>query len=299
MPWVGVPAGRSGVGRGAGGWTGQGGENPTGDNYTTTAHPLFPIIVHFFPLTPLCSLSFTHPHPPTPHTPTHAAQQLRERPNLAASPAAAAYDAAASAPAPATTAARPAAPFHASSPGPSPHKLAEIGPHTGAAAGDSIYNILKAQADASKGAPEFTFLAALVDKAGLAGTLSDPGLKATLLAPSDAAITAFAAHACKKPADLLADKPDVLKAILLQHVVVDSVPLDGLKVGETYATRGQAGVKVESAGPVRLSVAGGVPGDATSVAERGVRTANGEGHIIAIDRVLLPPAAAFDNAQGA
>jgi uncharacterized surface protein with fasciclin (FAS1) repeats len=203
---------------------------------------------------------------------------------------------AASAPAPATVASAPAAGFFAAAPaaagGGPPQLLMEKGKvGSGEIAGDSIYNIVKANAAAGK---EFTLLAALIDKAGLADALSDPNTQITLFAPSDDAIKKFAAAAGKQPGDLLEDKPDVLKAILLQHVVTQSKKLSDLAPGESLDTKGTAGVRVDSTNPVKLAVIGGPGGEST--AETGVATQNGKGHVIAINKVLLPPQSALEGA---
>jgi len=205
---------------------------------------------------------------------------LREMmPGLAASPA----------PAPATFAAFPG--FFAASPAPYGDAPAQILMEKGRlgdgeVAGDSVYNILKAQ---DAGDKDYKILATLVDRAGLAGALSDPGARITVLAPTDEAFKRFAEAMGKQPDDLKDEKPETLKAILLQHVIAEPKPLPSFSAGETVPTKGVAGIRVESVSPVKLAVIGG-PGDGTT-AETGVTTAGGKGHIIAVDTVLLPPPA--------
>lgn len=217
--------------------------------------------------------------------------------SLAASPAAAAYDAAAFAPAPATTAKYHAGSFYAASPS-GAQKLAQIDSPSGAIGGDSLYAIIMGKAEGGKGPKQFASLKAMVDKAGLADQLNDPSFKGTLLAPSDEAITAFAAKAGKTPGDILNDRPEVIKALLLQHLLVETrdqpaPALADLRPGQTYPTKGEAGVRVDSVDPVRLRVAGG-PGDDITTAERGVATPAGA-HVISVNRVLLPPQSTFQS----
>ena len=208
--------------------------------------------------------------------------------SLAASPAAAAYDMAAAAPAAATKADYMGPPIHAASPGPSPQKLSEtVG--MGGRAAENVYQLLSASA--SSGNPQFKYLLAAVNKAGLAQTLSDPNAAITVLAPTDAAFSKFAENAGKKPEDVVADKPEVLKAILAQHVLTEGKKLSDFAPGTSIPTLGEAGIRVSSADPVRLAVIGG-PGDDVTTAERGVMA--GKAHVITVSRVLLPPQSAFD-----
>jgi uncharacterized surface protein with fasciclin (FAS1) repeats len=214
---------------------------------------------------------------------------------LASSPAAAAYDKAAAASPAASVAEAPGAGFFAAAPaspgGGPPQLLMEKGKlGTGEAAGDNVYNVLKANAAAGK---DFSVLVALVDKAGLAGALADPNTPITLFAPTDEAFKKFAANAGKSVGDLQNDKPAVIKALLLQHVATESKKLTDLAPGEAIGTKGTSDVRVDSTNPTKIAVIGGPGGDST--AETGVSTANGKGHIIAINKVLLPPQSTFEN----
>ena len=125
--------------------------------------------------------------------------------------------------------------------------------------------------------PQLSTLLTLVKKAGLAGTLSNPGAY-TVFAPTNAAF----AKVPKATLDSLAKNPAALKRVLLYHVVAGKVP--AAKVVTLRSAKTLAGPTV------RIRVTGKTVRVNTSrVAKADVMASNGIVHVI--DRVLIPPAA--------
>jgi uncharacterized surface protein with fasciclin (FAS1) repeats len=125
--------------------------------------------------------------------------------------------------------------------------------------------------------PQLSTLLSLVKKAGLAGTLSNPGAF-TVFAPTNAAF----AKVPKATLNMLAKNPAALKRVLLYHVVAGKVP--AAKVVTLRSAKTLAGPKV------RIRVTGTtVRINTARVAKADVKASNGIVHLI--DRVLIPPAA--------
>ena len=123
--------------------------------------------------------------------------------------------------------------------------------------------------------PQFSTLVGLVQKAGLAETLSKGSF--TVFAPTNAAF----AKVPKATLDALGQNPDQLKAVLTYHVV--SGRLSAAKV--VRRTR----IKTVNGASVRVSVRGKrvFLNRTTRVTKTDIRASNGVIHVI--DRVLLPP----------
>ena len=125
--------------------------------------------------------------------------------------------------------------------------------------------------------PQLSTLVSLVKKAGLAGTLSNPGAF-TVFAPTNAAF----AKVPKATLNALAKNPAALKRVLLYHVVAGKVP--AAKVVTLRSAKTLAGPTV------RIRVTGKtVRVNGARVAKADVMASNGIVHVI--DRVLIPPAA--------
>jgi uncharacterized surface protein with fasciclin (FAS1) repeats len=124
--------------------------------------------------------------------------------------------------------------------------------------------------------PQFSTLLSLVQKAGLAGTLSQPGAY-TVFAPTNAAF----AKVPKATLNALAKNPAQLKRVLLYHVVAGKVT--AAKVVKLRSAKTLAGpaVQIRVMGKtVRINTA--------RVTKADVMASNGVVHVL--DRVLLPPA---------
>ena len=124
--------------------------------------------------------------------------------------------------------------------------------------------------------PQFSTLLSLVKKAGLAGTLSQPG-SYTVFAPTNAAF----AKVPKATLNALAKNPAQLKRVLLYHVVAGKVT--AAQVVKLRSAKTLAGPKVTirvTGKTVRINTA--------KVTKADVKASNGIVHVI--DRVLLPPA---------
>jgi uncharacterized surface protein with fasciclin (FAS1) repeats len=124
--------------------------------------------------------------------------------------------------------------------------------------------------------PQFSTLLSLVKKAGLAGTLSQPGAY-TVFAPTNAAF----AKVPKATLNALAKNPAQLKRVLLYHVVAGKVT--AAKVVKLRSAKTLAGpaVQIRVMGKtVRINTA--------RVTKADVMASNGVVHVL--DRVLLPPA---------
>jgi uncharacterized surface protein with fasciclin (FAS1) repeats len=123
--------------------------------------------------------------------------------------------------------------------------------------------------------PQFSTLVGLVQKAGLAETLSKGSF--TVFAPTNAAF----AKVPKATLDALGQNPDQLRAVLTYHVAAGR--LTAAKV--VRRTR----IKTVNGASVRVSVRGTrvFLNRTTRVTKTNIRASNGVIHVI--DRVLLPP----------
>ena len=125
--------------------------------------------------------------------------------------------------------------------------------------------------------PQLSTLLMLVKKAGLAGTLSNPGAY-TVFAPTNAAF----AKVPKATLDSLAKNPAALKRVLLYHVLAGKVPAAKVVTLRSAKTLAGPTVRIRVTGTtVRINSA--------AVTKADVRASNGIVHVI--DRVLIPPAA--------
>ena len=125
--------------------------------------------------------------------------------------------------------------------------------------------------------PQLSTLLSLVKKAGLAGTLSQPGAY-TVFAPTNAAF----AKVPKATLDTLAKNPAALKRVLLYHVVSGKVPASKVVTLRSAKTLAGPTVRIRVTGKtVRINSA--------QVTKADVMASNGIVHVI--DRVLIPPAA--------
>ncbi len=125
--------------------------------------------------------------------------------------------------------------------------------------------------------PQLSTLLSLVKKAGLAGTLSNPGAY-TVFAPTNAAF----AKVPKATLNALAKNPAALKRVLLYHVVAGKVPAAKVMTLRSAKTLAGPTVRIRVTGKtVRVNDA--------RVAKADVVASNGVVHVI--DRVLIPPAA--------
>lgn len=132
--------------------------------------------------------------------------------------------------------------------------------------------------DTAVGAGKFTTLVKLVQAAGLVDTLKGAG-PFTVLAPTDVAFAKLPAALVKK---VTGDK-ELLKKVLLYHVISGSVMAADLKSGATPKTVEGEMVKVKLK-------KGSVYFNKSKVVMADVMTSNGVIH--AIDTVLLPPSLA-------
>ena len=123
--------------------------------------------------------------------------------------------------------------------------------------------------------PQFSTLVGLVQKAGLAETLSSG--RYTVFAPTNAAF----AKVPKSTLDALAADPAALRAVLTYHVAKGRLTA-GKVVKRTR-------IKTVNGASVRVSVRGSrvFLNRTTRVTKTNVRASNGVIHVI--DRVLLPP----------
>jgi uncharacterized surface protein with fasciclin (FAS1) repeats len=124
--------------------------------------------------------------------------------------------------------------------------------------------------------PQFSTLVGLVQKAGLAETLSQGSF--TVFAPTNAAF----AKVPKATLDALAANPDQLKAVLTYHVVAGRLTAGKVVRRTRIKTVNGASIRVTVRGTtVRLN-------RTAKVVKTNIRASNGVIHVI--DRVLLPPA---------
>jgi uncharacterized surface protein with fasciclin (FAS1) repeats len=124
-------------------------------------------------------------------------------------------------------------------------------------------------------AGQFKTLTKLLTKAGLAGTLAQPG-PYTVFAPTDAAF----AKVPKRTLNALARNKAKLRAVLLYHVVSGKVgAADVVQLSSAKTLNGKS---------VRIRVAGmNVFVNAAKVTKPDVGASNGVIHVI--NRVLIPP----------
>jgi uncharacterized surface protein with fasciclin (FAS1) repeats len=123
--------------------------------------------------------------------------------------------------------------------------------------------------------PQFSTVVGLIQKAGLAETLSSG--RYTVFAPTNAAF----AKVPKSTLDALAADPDALRAVLTYHVA------KGRLTAGTVVRRTR--IKTVNGASVRVSVRGSrvFLNRTTRVTKTNIRASNGVIHVI--DRVLLPP----------
>jgi|1185.fasta_scaffold204000_1 uncharacterized surface protein with fasciclin (FAS1) repeats len=123
--------------------------------------------------------------------------------------------------------------------------------------------------------PQFSTLVGLVQKAGLADTLSTGSF--TVFAPTNAAF----AKVPKSTLDALANDPSKLKAVLTYHVASGR-----LTAGKVVR---RARIKTVNGASIRVSVRGKTVrlNRTAKVVKTNVRASNGVIHVI--DRVLIPP----------
>ena len=125
-------------------------------------------------------------------------------------------------------------------------------------------------------AGQFKTLAQLLNRAGLAGALQQPG-PYTVFAPTDAAFKKVP----KKTLNMLLRNKAKLKAVLLYHVVSGNVAAaDVVKLSSAKTLNGKS-VRIRVAGP-NVFVNG------AKVTMPDVMASNGVIHVI--NRVLIPPA---------
>jgi uncharacterized surface protein with fasciclin (FAS1) repeats len=123
--------------------------------------------------------------------------------------------------------------------------------------------------------PQFSTLVGLVQKAGLADTLSKGSF--TVFAPTNAAF----AKVPKATLDALAANPDQLKAVLTYHVAAGRLTAGAVVRRTRIKTVNGASIRVSVRGKtVRLN-------RTAKVTKTNIRASNGVIHVI--DRVLIPP----------
>jgi len=124
-------------------------------------------------------------------------------------------------------------------------------------------------------AGQFTTLASLLNKAGLAGTLASTG-PYTVFAPTDAAF----AKVPKSTLAALAKNKAKLRAVLLYHVVKG-------RYTAAQVTKKMSLTTLEG-GPLTITTSGGVKVGGAKVVKTDVHASNGVIHVIS--SVLIPPA---------
>lgn len=130
-------------------------------------------------------------------------------------------------------------------------------------------------ADTTAKTPSLSTLNKLIGDAGLADTLRGAG-PYTVFAPTDEAFKAVPA----KTMEALGKDKEMLKSVLMYHVVPGKVTAAQIKDGKTKTAQG-ADVVVAKAG-------GFVTVEEALVTQADVAASNGVVHVI--DRVLIPPA---------
>jgi uncharacterized surface protein with fasciclin (FAS1) repeats len=128
----------------------------------------------------------------------------------------------------------------------------------------------------AQAAGNFKTLTKLVTKAGLAGTLSQPG-PYTVFAPTDAAFKKVPKSTLKS----LAKNRAKLRAVLLYHVVAGKVPSSEVVMMKSVKTVNGKSVRIRTSN-------GSVYVNNARVTKPDVNASNGVIHVI--NRVLIPPA---------
>ena len=128
----------------------------------------------------------------------------------------------------------------------------------------------------AQAAGTFKTLTKLVTKAGLAGTLSQPG-PYTVFAPTDAAFKKVPKATLKS----LAKHKAKLRAVLLYHVVAGKVPSSEVVMMKSVKTLNGKSVRIRTSN-------GSVYVNTAKVTKPDVSASNGVIHVI--NRVLIPPA---------
>lgn len=128
----------------------------------------------------------------------------------------------------------------------------------------------------AQAAGSFKTLTKLVTKAGLAGTLSQPG-PYTVFAPTDAAFRKLPKSTLKS----LAKNKAKLRAVLLYHVVAGKVPSSEVVTMKSVKTVNGKSVRIRTSN-------GSVYVNTARVTKPDVNASNGVIHVI--NRVLIPPA---------
>ena len=128
----------------------------------------------------------------------------------------------------------------------------------------------------AQAAGSFKTLTKLVTKAGLAGTLSQPG-PYTVFAPTDAAFKKVPKSTLKS----LAKNKAKLRAVLLYHVVSGKVPSSEVVMMKSIKTVNGKSVRIRTSN-------GSVYVNTAKVTKPDVNASNGVIHVI--NRVLIPPA---------
>jgi uncharacterized surface protein with fasciclin (FAS1) repeats len=128
----------------------------------------------------------------------------------------------------------------------------------------------------AQAAGTFKTLTKLVTKAGLAGTLSQPG-PYTVFAPTDAAFKKVPKATLKS----LAKHKAKLRAVLLYHVVAGKVPSSEVVMMKSVKTLNGKSVRIRTSN-------GSVYVNTAKVTKPDVNASNGVIHVI--NRVLIPPA---------
>ncbi len=128
----------------------------------------------------------------------------------------------------------------------------------------------------AQAAGNFKTLTKLVTKAGLAGTLSQPG-PYTVFAPTDAAFKRVPKGTLKS----LAKHKAKLRAVLLSHVVAGKVPSSEVVMMKSVKTVNGKSIRIRTSN-------GSVYVNTAKVTKPDVNASNGVIHVI--NRVLIPPA---------
>jgi len=128
----------------------------------------------------------------------------------------------------------------------------------------------------AQAAGSFKTLTKLVTKAGLAGTLSQPG-PYTVFAPTDAAFRKLPKSTLKS----LAKNKAKLRAVLLYHVVAGKVPSSEVVTMKSVKTVNGKSIRIRTSN-------GSVYVNTARVTKPDVNASNGVIHVI--NRVLIPPA---------
>lgn len=122
--------------------------------------------------------------------------------------------------------------------------------------------------------PDFSTLVSLLKKADLVTTLETKG-PFTVFAPTNEAFAAIP----KKDLDALESNPEMLKSVLLYHVVSGDITSDKIKPGTVATVEGKSVTVSMKDGKVFINDAEVVKAD--------VKTSNGVIHVI--NRVIMPP----------